>query len=116
HSLPSLVPLSSVYSLLLSLSFLSFFFTAPATTAIYTLSLHDALPISARPADLARIVQHGPDRRGGAVRFRRGVAQLRDTARGPARVAGIALERAVGQRTHAGGFARPCGAARRDAG
>src|SRR5688572_32555821 len=24
------------------------FFTAPATTAIYTLSLHDALPISAR--------------------------------------------------------------------
>src|SRR5437870_10720081 len=27
---------------------LSFFFTAPATTEIYTLSLHDALPIFAR--------------------------------------------------------------------
>src|SRR5437867_7351353 len=26
--------------------YLSFFFTAPATTEIYTLSLHDALPIS----------------------------------------------------------------------
>src|SRR5437879_12629157 len=26
-----------------------FFFNDPATTAIYTLSLHDALPISARP-------------------------------------------------------------------
>src|SRR5205814_8559337 len=31
------------------LSSLSFLFTAPATTAIYTLSLHDALPISPRP-------------------------------------------------------------------
>src|SRR5690606_41474176 len=31
--------------LLLHTSLLSLFFTAPATTAIYTLSLHDALPI-----------------------------------------------------------------------
>src|SRR5437879_10894601 len=31
---------------LLSLYLLSFFFTPTATTAIYTLSLHDALPIS----------------------------------------------------------------------
>src|SRR5262245_62991116 len=30
-----------------------FFFTDPATTEIYTLSLHDALPISARRADSA---------------------------------------------------------------
>src|SRR5689334_24836953 len=30
-----------------------FFFNAPATTAIYTLSLHDALPISS-PCSLAR--------------------------------------------------------------
>src|SRR5438309_8595371 len=31
-----------------------FFFTAPATTDVYTLSLHDALPISS-PAKRARI-------------------------------------------------------------
>src|SRR5205814_10402075 len=30
-----------------------FFFTAPAPSAIYTLSLHDALPISARDGDFA---------------------------------------------------------------
>src|SRR5690606_41226084 len=30
--------------------FYFFFFTAPATTEIYTLSLHDALPISRSPA------------------------------------------------------------------
>src|SRR5207253_5641177 len=35
-----------VFSLLLSFYF--FFFTNPATTEIYTLSLHDALPIYAR--------------------------------------------------------------------
>src|SRR5688572_32699295 len=37
-----------------------FSFNAPATTEIYTLSLHDALPISARPARSAR-VQCDPD-------------------------------------------------------
>src|SRR5437899_10397786 len=44
----------SFYSyLLLSLFFIIsffFFFNDPATTEIYTLSLHDALPISGRPA------------------------------------------------------------------
>src|SRR5690554_8236832 len=35
-----------IYSILLLLFFI-FFFTDPATTEIYTLSLHDALPISA---------------------------------------------------------------------
>src|SRR5690242_21571220 len=30
----------------------SLFFNAPATTEIYTLSLHDALPIFARPVDV----------------------------------------------------------------
>src|SRR5205823_12841623 len=40
HTLPLLthIPISHI---------LSFFFTHPATTAIYTLSLHDALPICA---------------------------------------------------------------------
>src|SRR5437773_4434678 len=33
---------------------LFFFFTDPATTQIYTLSLHDALPISARSASRRR--------------------------------------------------------------
>src|SRR5688572_32807579 len=33
-------------------SFLFFFFNAPATTEIYTLSLHDALPIYRNPAAL----------------------------------------------------------------
>src|SRR5688572_33458868 len=39
--------MSFVYSLLLiyTLTFFSFFFNATATTEIYTLSLHDALPI-----------------------------------------------------------------------
>src|SRR5947208_14879557 len=31
--------------------FLFFFFNVPATTEIYTLSLHDALPICLRPAE-----------------------------------------------------------------
>src|SRR5437867_10119797 len=33
------------------LLFILFFFNATATTELYTLSLHDALPISARPRD-----------------------------------------------------------------
>src|SRR5690348_18145639 len=44
--------------------FYSFFFNAPPTTEIYTLSLHDALPIL--PADLPRLRD-----RGVAVRVRR---------------------------------------------
>src|SRR5437762_4936217 len=44
----------------LCLSFSSFFFNDTATTEIYTLSLHDALPISgeaARVVDLVRVVR-----------------------------------------------------------
>src|SRR5205085_11832890 len=37
-----------ILSLMLHLSFLFFFFNDPATTEIYTLSLHDALPILLR--------------------------------------------------------------------
>src|SRR5437879_13225224 len=46
--------LSSVFSCFLSFSS-SFFFNDTATTEIYTLSLHDALPISARAAVLSRV-------------------------------------------------------------
>ena len=35
--------------ILVFVSFVCFFFNAPATTEIYTLSLHDALPISGYP-------------------------------------------------------------------
>src|SRR5258708_2304085 len=41
-------PFLLVYSLLSPLAFSFFFFNDTATTEIYTLSLHDALPISAR--------------------------------------------------------------------
>src|SRR5438477_8911775 len=41
--------------------FLFFFFNAPATTEIYTLSLHDALPISTHPGRPAcRPARRGP--------------------------------------------------------
>src|SRR2546422_5233689 len=39
--------------------FLFFFFNDPATTEIYTLSLHDALPISGRCAPLANLRRRG---------------------------------------------------------
>src|SRR6266478_8091338 len=42
----SLYFLSTIPSFFLVLSFFSFFFNDTATTEIYTLSLHDALPIS----------------------------------------------------------------------
>src|SRR6267143_5852953 len=51
------------------LIFFFFFFNDTATTEIYTLSLHDALPISTRvtversPPDRARAVSRGPRRR-----------------------------------------------------
>src|SRR5205823_13961844 len=38
-----------------NLSFTSFFFNDPATTELYTLSLHDALPTSASAARLEKI-------------------------------------------------------------
>src|SRR5205823_14165882 len=40
-----------VLFILISLSLIFFFFNAPAPTEIYTLSLHDALPISIPPAE-----------------------------------------------------------------
>src|SRR5437773_12558910 len=48
-------------------SILSFFFNDPATTEIYTLSLHDALPISAadremKPEEAARLLHAYVDR------------------------------------------------------
>src|SRR5207237_4564400 len=45
----SLLPTLSLVSLVSFSSFSSFFFTPTATTNIYTLSLHDALPIYATP-------------------------------------------------------------------
>src|SRR5690606_42146150 len=45
-SLLVVVSLYLFHSFLNSPLFFSFFFNAPATTEIYTLSLHDALPIS----------------------------------------------------------------------
>src|SRR5215204_7811017 len=54
---------SEAKSLLFSLFF---FFNDTATTEIYTLSLHDALPISARPASTTRppgASSFGPERR-----------------------------------------------------
>src|SRR5262245_66073294 len=58
-------------SLLLStyifLAFFFFFFNDPATTEIYTLSLHDALPIS-RPRPTSGRPSRGSRRRSAAVR------------------------------------------------
>src|SRR5690554_7623289 len=45
--------------------FLFFFFNDPATTEIYTLSLHDALPISDPGASAVRMVWPCPDARRG---------------------------------------------------
>src|SRR5207249_11616478 len=54
------------------LSFILLFFTPPATTQLYTLSLHDALPISSRRW---RSRENGPGARGRAAhRSRRPVA------------------------------------------
>src|SRR5205807_8284094 len=54
----------------------AFFLTDPATTVIYTLSLHDALPIYARPRDA------GHRRRGAAGRPRRGDGRRRQRGDG----------------------------------
>src|SRR2546422_5926958 len=55
--------------------FLFFFFNDTATTEIYTLSLHDALPISQEPGE-QEFVDRGRERRGGGV-DRCGVAAQR---------------------------------------
>src|SRR5437879_13866224 len=66
------VLLASFLSLSSLISFLFFFFNHPPPTEIYTLSLHDALPISTRPDQrrgslspaLLRPSRTGPTRRG----------------------------------------------------
>src|SRR5437763_6868400 len=52
----------SSFFFLFSLSFF-FFFNDTATTEIYTLSLHDALPISPRPTSRARVATAPPVRK-----------------------------------------------------
>src|SRR5690606_41826392 len=54
-------------------SYTFFFFNDPATTAIYTLSLHDALPISGAQGRLVPHRGHRPPRRGGLLLHRRPV-------------------------------------------
>src|SRR2546426_7670770 len=58
-------------TLLLAVDFVFFFFNDTATTEIYTLSLHDALPISSRPTAgprLRRAFPHRPPGRAGQPR------------------------------------------------
>src|SRR2546430_13678891 len=47
--------------MLLVIFFFFFFFNDPATTEIYTLSLHDALPISSTAILNARAIRFGSD-------------------------------------------------------
>src|SRR5256886_16751438 len=66
---------------IMSLSDLNFFFfNDPATPEIYTLSLHDALPICHREGDRERLERRGEARsvRTGAEALPRGVAADRD--------------------------------------
>src|SRR5207244_11377042 len=51
-----------------SLHLLFFFFNPPATTEIYTLSLHDALPIFRRPARRRLVRRQRPERMAGGPR------------------------------------------------
>src|SRR5438477_9398602 len=54
-----------------------FFFNDTATTEIYTLSLHDALPISARPARAGAVPERWPrGGRGGAARSEEHTSEL----------------------------------------
>src|SRR3712207_9020298 len=68
--------------------YLLFFFNDTATTEIYTLSLHDALPISDRPQDLPRARGKEEEERlgGGDQNVGRGALHLRPLLR--RRVAG----------------------------
>src|SRR5438552_16419218 len=65
-----------ILTFLLSFLLFFFFFNDPATTEIYTLSLHDALPIS--PRDIQCI---SPPTRTGTVRIRRRWAPDRKSTR-----------------------------------
>src|SRR5207237_8181127 len=49
-------------SALSSIPSLAFFFTAAATSELYTLSLHDALPISASHREIALLTRQSPGR------------------------------------------------------
>src|SRR3712207_7033684 len=65
-----------------------FFFNDTATTEIYTLSLHDALPISGRRRRAGhRVVQRPAPRDGGEVLGGRGVDGRREPPRGRPAVA-----------------------------
>src|SRR2546427_1435516 len=61
----------SFFSHLCLFFFLFFFFNDTATTEIYTLSLHDALPISPRGGARAELVDGRQRRVGGGLRGRR---------------------------------------------
>src|SRR5437870_2869075 len=52
---------SFIFYLFMHVSFiLFFFFNAPATTEIYTLSLHDALPIYVYPTAIENVIRQFP--------------------------------------------------------
>src|SRR5437762_8703841 len=81
--MPVCWPMSYIYSMRLDQLHLSsfFFFTAPATTEIYTLSLHDALPISS-PRRLVRLEPRALHaRRGPLARRARGLRLDRKSTR-----------------------------------
>src|SRR2546425_276149 len=82
-------------STLFFLSFFFFFFNDTATTEIYTLSLHDALPISGLPAGRNRTQRANPAdrearfwRRGPTGGAATGVRALRDVEEGNYRATG----------------------------
>src|SRR5439155_22126797 len=62
-------------------SIIPFSFTAPAYTGLYTLSLHDALPISHRRESERPAAAHAGERRRDPGGARRGVAAVRGGAR-----------------------------------
>src|SRR2546422_7757712 len=76
----TLFPDDEVLSFLSCSSFFFFFFNDTATTEIYTLSLHDALPISSRALsarDRARALEAVPG--DGPARRRRGLRDRKST-------------------------------------
>src|SRR5207302_2316213 len=62
---PPFIAFISFFSILTTLLFLSFFFTATPTTEIYTLSLHDALPIFRGGRGTSRAHRSSPSTRRG---------------------------------------------------